>query len=229
MNLQPSEHKVEEETIDVHSIFLTLQGEGPFTGERAIFIRLAGCNLQCKNCDTDYTTGRYGQTVPKLVEHIKNIVNHGKNSLVVITGGEPFRQQALSHLVSSLLIHNFRVQIETNGTLYQKLPYDHYLLTIVCSPKTPTLNRQMIPYIDAYKYVGTHTNLDSSDGLPNTQLGDNLTIGLYRCSKDSNTYLQPIDMGVRFLNNMAQQAVVNSCIKHGYKLCLQIHKLVNLQ
>ena len=40
---------------DVHSIFPTIQGEGPFVGQPAIFIRLAGCNLQCPACDTDYT------------------------------------------------------------------------------------------------------------------------------------------------------------------------------
>jgi len=172
MNLQPPEHKVEEECIDVHSVFLTLQGEGPFAGERAVFIRMAGCNIMCRACDTNYTTGRYNQTVNELVEHVQGLCNHSKGHLVIITGGEPFRQSALTALTASLLLHKFRVQIETNGTLYQKLPFDHYALTIVCSPKTPTLNREIIPYIDVYKYVGNHTNLDPGDGLPNTQLGD---------------------------------------------------------
>ena len=42
----------------VHSIFYTIQGEGPFAGETAVFVRLAGCNLQCPLCDTDYTSDR---------------------------------------------------------------------------------------------------------------------------------------------------------------------------
>jgi 7-carboxy-7-deazaguanine synthase len=230
MNLQQTEHKVEDDYIDLHSVFLTIQGEGPFAGERAIFIRLAGCNLQCKNCDTDYTSNRHKVTVDELVEHVQDLCDHSKNHLVVITGGEPFRQLALTHLTASLLLHKFKVQIETNGTLYQKLPFDHYALTLVCSPKTPTLNRQLIPYIDVYKYAGNHTNLDPDDGLPNTQLGDNRgPVGLYRAPHNSDIYLQPLDSGTHFFNRMAQEAVVTSCITHGHKLCIQIHKIIGVE
>jgi len=44
--------------LDFHSMFFTIQGEGPFAGHRSIFVRLAGCNLQCPGCDTEYTQGR---------------------------------------------------------------------------------------------------------------------------------------------------------------------------
>ena len=45
-------------SLEVVDLWQTIQGEGPFAGMRAIFIRLAGCNLQCPFCDTDYTSKR---------------------------------------------------------------------------------------------------------------------------------------------------------------------------
>src|SRR3954467_9071958 len=45
-------------SLSIHSIFYTLQGEGPYSGCPAVFMRLAGCNLQCPGCDTDYTSGQ---------------------------------------------------------------------------------------------------------------------------------------------------------------------------
>ena len=77
--------------LKVHSIFMTIQGEGPFSGHPAVFIRLAGCNLACPFCDTEYTENAVTMTIPEIRKAVRNAhtVNKG---LVVITGGEPFRQ-----------------------------------------------------------------------------------------------------------------------------------------
>ena len=52
MNTQPTEKRTNSQNLDITEIFFTIQGEGPFSGHRAVFIRLAGCNLQCPACDT---------------------------------------------------------------------------------------------------------------------------------------------------------------------------------
>ena len=94
MNTQAAEAKTKDDLLDVHSLFFTIQGEGPFSGYRAIFVRLAGCNLQCINCDTDYTTNRFKVHSAIVVNEIRRMVAEdikcsNSDMLVVITGGEP--------------------------------------------------------------------------------------------------------------------------------------------
>lgn len=102
--------------LDVHSIFRTLQGEGPFTGHSAIFIRLAGCNLQCPACDTDYTSKRSLMSVQTIIDKVNTLKIGQTIQLIVITGGEPLRQN-ISDLCILLYQAHYTVQIETNGTL----------------------------------------------------------------------------------------------------------------
>lgn len=101
----------------------TLQGEGPSAGQRAVFVRLSGCNLDCRWCDTPYTWDwtRFDQTAESRempVEAVRSWVLLHDAHLVVITGGEPLVQhRRLLPLVSALHAAGRRVEIETNGTI----------------------------------------------------------------------------------------------------------------
>lgn len=237
LNIQPTEKQSlgYRSILDVHSLFYTIQGEGPFAGRPAIFIRLAGCNLQCPMCDTDYTDGRYKASVPGIVGKVYSLAEHLPKSnppLVVITGGEPFRQY-LSDLIIELLGEGFPVQIETNGTLYQELPWCDEL-TIVCSPKTGALNKHLVPHIDAFKYVLDADSVSSYDGLPLSALGHPNSGQVARppAGFSGTIYLQPIDdHKATPLNNFMTEhlaACVKSCMAYGYTLGLQLHKYLNL-
>lgn len=226
-NIQPPEKlaKSSPEVLSVHSVFHTIQGEGPFAGQPAVFIRLAGCNLQCPGCDTDYTTTRKAFNVVALVLEVTRIRGITTN-LVVITGGEPFRQP-LGNLVTALLREGYRVQLETNGSFYQDLPYDQ--ITVVCSPKTGTINRQLEPHLAALKYVLDAKDL-GEDGLPERAL-DHGTTRLARptAAFKGTIYVQPYDPGGTLSNDIHHQAAVQSCLSHGYTLCLQMHKFLGLE
>jgi 7-carboxy-7-deazaguanine synthase (Cx14CxxC type) len=117
----------------VKECFLTLQGEGMQTGRRAVFLRFAGCNLwsgreqdraaaQCNFCDTDFvgTDGEGGGKfagAPALADHVLGLWGGAAGEkLVVITGGEPMLQLD-SALVDALHEREFRVAVESNGTL----------------------------------------------------------------------------------------------------------------
>ena len=101
----------------VLEIFPSVQGEGPFQGIPSTFVRLAGCNLKCKWCDTgrsrDETLGE-DMTVDEVAGRVKR---YG-HTYVCITGGEPLLQQdELSALLKDLHEDGFIIEIESNGTI----------------------------------------------------------------------------------------------------------------
>lgn len=206
----------------VHSIFYTIQGEGPFAGCPAVFVRLGGCNLQCPGCDTEYTEGSTWYTPSEIIGML-----HDNVSLVVITGGEPFRQN-IAMLANTLVAVGVKVQVETNGTL----PPSQGLresVAIVCSPKTGKVNKLLLPRIDAWKYVARAQDLACDDGLPVMALGHTAVPRLARPIGNAPVYLQPMDEQDDNLNKLNQKAVVDSCLKHGYRLCLQMHKIIGVE
>jgi len=243
MNKQPIEKRVRtfDGLLEVHSVFYTIQGEGPFTGTPCVFVRLAGCNLQCPGCDTDYTSKRVFHGVQSLIARITNEFDGRGDGrrLVVITGGEPFRQD-----LTQLLIHlpklGFYVQIETNGSfeLPLGLPFNQNIgerrgVYVVCSPKTPTIHNNYHIHACAFKYVLDHGSVDPEDGLPHTVL-DNHTgrkVARPKAPFMGEIYLQPMDHGSDnpISNRKNVRAVVRSCLQHGYLLQLQIHKLIGVE
>lgn len=204
--------------LDVQSMFPTIQGEGPFQGCPATFIRLAGCNLQCPGCDTDYTSARSLKNPVQLVALVKSF----GQKLVVITGGEPFRQD-LVPAVRQLLSIGCEIQIETNGSIMLPgLPYNR--VTIVCSPKTPSVVTTL--KIDYYKYVLDHKHVDEEDGLPTSVLG--LPHKPARPRMGVPVYVQPMDAQNEFETQLNIDAAIQSCMQYGYRFCYQIHKLIGM-
>ncbi|MDH2908578.1 MAG: 7-carboxy-7-deazaguanine synthase QueE [Candidatus Eremiobacteraeota bacterium] len=116
-------------TLHVTEIFYTLQGEGTWAGTPAVFIRLAGCNLACAFCDTDYAL-RSLESIANIVARVDQL--GGACPMVVLTGGEPLAQSATTALVDALRADGRRVHIESNGTIFTELPADVWLCV---SPK----------------------------------------------------------------------------------------------
>src|SRR5882724_8328838 len=98
----------------VTEIFHSIQGESSHAGRPCVFVRLAGCNLRCRWCDSAYTfTG--GETV-SLQEVLASVRGYGCN-LVEITGGEPLAQAEALKLITKLCDDNYEVLIETSGSI----------------------------------------------------------------------------------------------------------------
>jgi organic radical activating enzyme len=110
-------------------IFYSVQGEGAWTGTPAVFVRLAGCNLNCRFCDTDYST-KFFASVERIVARVREL--GGDCPMVVLTGGEPFAQVESSDLIDALRADGRRVHIESNGSIAVALPDDVWLTV---SPK----------------------------------------------------------------------------------------------
>ena len=235
MNIQPPEKIITTDTkLQVHSIFKTIQGEGPFTGTPAIFIRLSGCNLQCPSCDTEYTSKRIELTRMEIASKVIECIADNHIRLVVITGGEPFRQP-IGELIRLLVTFGYYVQIETNGTLpppaygFSLATEERFGAYIVCSPKTGSINKHLLPHICAFKYVLNSFDVNWKDGLPITALNHPAKPQLARPPKDALIYLQPMDTGNLEYNQINLQKCVELCIKFGYILQLQVHKLIGVE
>jgi 7-carboxy-7-deazaguanine synthase len=206
----------------IQEVFYTLQGEGPFFGQPSVFIRLGGCNLRCFWCDTDFESSTWRPSLDELMGNVEELRGDGCD-LVVLTGGEPFRQNIVP-LVERCLANGLRVQIETNGTLWLPLP-DDPRLTIVCSPKTPKLHPETSQRINAMKYVVKAGEQSAEDGLPmaSTQVaGEEAWIA--RPEEGHQVYLMPLDEDDKDKNRRNLEAVVQTCLDYGYRLTVQGHK-----
>ena len=107
-----------EYMLNLSEIFCSIQGESSYAGLPCIFIRLAGCNLRCKYCDTTYS---YETNFSKSIDEIvAKIIQYSPIKLVEITGGEPLLQKDTSLLFEELIKNNFQILLETNGSISLK-------------------------------------------------------------------------------------------------------------
>jgi organic radical activating enzyme len=205
------------QTLQVQEIFATLQGEGPFVGQPSVFVRLGGCNLACDFCDTEFESFAPYALGSLLAAVEAAAQEQGKRvrDLVVITGGEPLRQN-IAPFCAALLDMGLRVQIETNGTLWRPLPE---AVNIVCSPKAPygPLRPDLLARADALKFIVT-----AAEGpyhmVPEVgQAGHAVPV-----------YVQPMDEGEPEKNRANTQYAQQLAQREGYRLSLQTHKMLGI-
>ena len=164
-----------ENQLFVTSMFFTLQGEGPYAGMPALFIRLAKCNLDCSFCDTFFDDGdwmTFADIESQIFETIRNYwVGRGKEVpqwavrdrndypgvVLVMTGGEPLLQDNITPWMQRQLGHFKAVQVESNGIPDTEVPAG---VTLVCSPKCIEKNGKAIKYLAPSKTI-----LDRADCL----------------------------------------------------------------
>ncbi len=99
-------------TMKVNEIFYSIQGECSYAGRPCAFIRLAGCNLRCTYCDTEYAFSEsYSMSIPEILAAIAAF----PTQLAMVTGGEPVLQEQLPELLRALLDRGYTVCLETGG------------------------------------------------------------------------------------------------------------------
>lgn len=232
-------------TLRVVEIFKTIQGEGPYTGTPAVFVRLAGCNLACYFCDTDFESDAQVMRVDTILLNVLHSIEG--IGLVVITGGEPLLQN-IAPLCQELLARGLRVQIETAGTVWptqmsalieDALQRQHILvgedLSFVCSPKTGTVHKEIERWCQDYKYPLRAGGAEFTTGLPvwSTQ-SEGKAMEAYRPPPHADIWLQPMMEYAQdgTVDEAATQANTQYCIQtameHGHRLSIQVHKILNL-
>lgn len=207
-------------TYSVKETYLTIQGEGAYTGRVAVFCRFAGCNLWsgleedratavCRFCDTEFVGidgpgGGKFDSPENLTRHILSFWDGTKDLFVVFTGGEPLLQMD-NKLVEALKKEHVEIAIETNGTL---IPPDG-IDWICVSPKQKA--DLILQKGDELKIVYPQEGLDPSSFL-------DLDFDVFS--------LQPMD-GPEYKDNLQQ--TMQYCRTHPeWRLSLQTHKYLQI-
>jgi organic radical activating enzyme len=209
-----------KEVLKVTSLFPTIQGEGPFAGQRAVFVRLSKCNLACSFCDTHFDTGddlsfetirtkiqestAKADTLKLGMSAVAHRMRARGSALVVITGGEPFIQPNLSDFLYSLHAWGYEAQVESNGNFWLDIPPRTHL---VISPKINErtgqhikLSQHALARADTLKFVISATEPGYQD-VPDWAIDWlNEGVGMFRTRRvyvsPMNCYLkQPIKLG----------------------------------
>jgi len=208
----------------VTEYFTSINGEGPFAGFPAAFIRLRGCNLHCSYCDTRWSnTPDCPVTWLSGDELLEKAINDGL-SRVTLTGGEPLLTENISHLINLFGERGFLVEIETNGSIpiesFCRLTYRPFFTMDYKCPGSGmedhmfTDNFHYLQSRDSVKFVVSDTrDLDTAFRV----------ISHYRLDRLCNVFLSPV------FDRIDPKDIVTYMLTHhlaGVRLQLQLHKYI---
>lgn len=191
----------------INEIFLSRQGEGFNQGKEMVFIRLAGCNLSCEWCDTEYHS--YTEyTLTRILEEIKQY--DCKSAL--ITGGEPAAQN-LTELLTALKENGYWTAIETNGTLSLKR-YEGLIDYIAVSPK---------------KQIKQNTATEIR--IVNDQRTLIEILEIEEKINAANHFISPLEINgkMNIMETMILVDQLNQHSKNHWYISLQLHKLAGIR
>ncbi len=216
----------------IAEVFLSVQGEGFWTGTPSIFVRAAGCNLRCRYCDTPYASW-YGKGDSYSTADILAKIQHWDCSHVVLTGGEPMLAPDLDSLCSQLQQRGYRITIETAGTKYRQLECD--LMSI-----SPKLDNSTPNGENSHAWRQRHERRRDAPGVIRRLIAEHVyqfkfVVGQPRDVEQVLAYLDqftgmdrdrvmlmPMGTGVQELERIAGW-LIESCITHGLRYCPRRH------
>lgn len=199
----------QEVKIKINEVFESIQGEGFQTGMKAIFIRFAGCNLNCSFCDTQHDKVNMELTAAELLETIAPY----RCQEIIITGGEPTVQDEGLVEFCRLASIDYRISIETNGTNAMTLEFlrnNGWVEFITVSPKHPDRlsSQRSIDLASEVKFVYTDERIWESYDLP---------------FEEGLVYIQPCSEDF----SPAVEYVMQS--EFPFRLSVQMQKVINVQ
>ncbi len=125
--------------LKVYEIFYSIQGETTTAGLTSLFIRLAGCNLNCSWCDT--VKAKEGGTEMSVDDIIDEVNRNRPFNHVTLTGGEPLLQEGALYLLQRLSEEGYTTQVETNGSvLFETIPDNTRIIADVKTPSSGEVN-----------------------------------------------------------------------------------------
>jgi 7-carboxy-7-deazaguanine synthase len=137
------------ERLRLTEIFHSLQGEADTAGIPTVFVRLTGCPLRCRYCDTEYAF--HGGEWHSIGEVLGRVAVHGTR-YVCVTGGEPLAQRNCHALLARLCDAGYRVSLETSGAIDARAVDARVVRVLdVKTPGSGELQRNFLPNLDALR------------------------------------------------------------------------------
>lgn len=202
--------------------FVSINGEGLRSGELAVFIRFANCNLRCSYCDTKYSFINPIYTEESIDEIVEYVKSTGVKN-VTLTGGEPLIQNEIKELMIELSNIGNRIEIETNGSIniapYLNIPnvtftLDYKLKGSGMEMYMDLTNYDLLRKNDVIKFV-----VSDYDDLEKTKE----IIKKYDLINKANCLISPVWGRIEFeeIVNFLKDNKLNDV-----KMQLQIHKII---
>ena len=200
--------------------FISINGEGLRSGELAVFIRFANCNLRCSYCDTKYSFINPIYTEESIDELVKYVKSTGVKN-VTLTGGEPLIQNEIKELMIELSNIGNRIEIETNGSIAPYLEIPNVTFTLDYKLKGSGMemymdltNYDLLRKNDVIKFV-----VSDYDDLEKTKE----IIKKYDLINKANCLISPVWGRIEFeeIVNFLKDNKLNDV-----KMQLQIHKII---
>ena len=199
-------------------IFISIQGEGVFTGCPNIFLRLYGCNIKCPWCDTKESWKDEENFIDLDVDEIIKQILKFAHKDVCVTGGEPFIQKEELYELSRWL-HNYDrfVSVETNATIYYPIPHISFYSL---SPKFGSWDDEVITKWVEY-LIYTNTQFIVKVVCKNI---DDIKAAQYKLKKiqEGRFFVQPLWKCKEY------KRVIDYCIENDVRLSLQMHKYIGV-
>jgi 7-carboxy-7-deazaguanine synthase len=192
--------------LKVNEIFHSVQGEGANAGMPAIFIRLAGCNLKCDFCDTEWETYK-----EMSVEEIQKEISQYPCKTIIWTGGEPLLQLTKEILYE---FEDYDNILETNGTI--KIPTKFSYITVSPKVNVEILEKNLYGYYIEelrYTYPGEIPEFEKVENLAMFYYISPI-LGLYGGKMDKEN----IEGAIEYIKTHSD-----------WKLSIQIHKLAGFK
>jgi len=205
--------------------FVSVNGEGPLSGQLVVFIRFAGCNLNCSYCDTTWANREdvsYDlMTSGDIHEYIKSTGIRN----VTLTGGEPLLQEGLIELLYIFSKDtSLHVEIETNGSvLIDKFSYIDNPPSFTMDYKLPSSNMEAKMDLNNYKYLSNKDTVKFVAGSMEDLQKSKYIIDKYKLSYRTNVYISPV-FGQIDLEDIVEYMKDNKM--NGVNLQMQLHKII---
>lgn len=205
--------------------FISINGEGKLCGQLALFIRFAGCNLDCSYCDTSWANATDVVYKEESSEDIYNYIKSTDIRNITLTGGEPLLQEGILELLELLSKdRSLHVEIETNGSVsLDKFKGLDNPPSFTMDYKLPTSNMEDKMLLENFDGLTQKDTVKFVSGSMEDLVKAKLIIDNRKLVDKTNIYISPV-FGKIDMNTIVEFMKTNKM--NGVTLQVQLHKII---